>query len=878
MTDAPPITKTAAARTHRASAAEALGLAVRCFTAAQFAAPLSLSERAIRKRLGKSTHTLVVRGQKTSAWPIDALPAEWQERLATVATADGFRSVEAMLTNGNNRQRWTPQEENPDLLEVAPAFLAEAQRRRDVYAPALQREREEPAPSRAEVLAIVRARHKSVFTTTVNDSRHDYLLALARDRDRGFCDFARADLYLDAAAFRTASPPASAIARLSSHAPLLSVLEELSSRVQPDADDVAYLFDRSFRHLEGLYAIEPTRTAQLAIKRSLIDWLAGVFPYPILSKTPEGLRRAFDRDLSRWIDSGRDPESLLPLHHNSGRPAHFCKPCLAKVNERARLLRGQGRMGNTSLAYRQLRTGGKLCPACCGHYKFNVAKNKSHVPKAIRIVAAPNALELANDRGQRHMEAVGPKMVGDHDGYNAGDYYVADDETSNHVVHTRVNGELVIGRLQILHLMDLKTMYPLDFITYFGPPLATMNRKLLHKVCVDGVGLPRLGFLFEKGVYAARLLIGEKGRATHNPWSFTASGLQRHYGLSVGELSDEARRLHDEGREMGIAEPGLDLHVRQATRPWSKPIEGCFHIFQKMMSGLRGFVGFNEREEIPDDLKGFEKRCREDKEDPNEKFPSLDEWVAYYRGVLDEFRHEPQPKSRRLKGASPFQAWGDYVNTHSLKKLPEDMTYLLATHKKPVSLKADGIVMEINGQRHPFANGKLGEWYGRGVRQVLAFYNIEFPHLLHVSDMKRREFITLRQNVAPAMTAYRTAEGRTALATGQKNKRDFMANATQRFSGINHPLINTITHDNAHTEESKALGRHINAVTATERADAAAGISTAPVGNRLAQAHGIYASADASEPTRQVVISDAEKAAWERLKAKRKPPTPSTTP
>ncbi len=860
MNEAPINTTTTTPRP-RASLADVLRSAEPVFTARQIGSWLSVSDKAVKQRLPASQRKIEVRGQQANAWPLSCLPSDWLTRLEVIAQQNGFRTPTDLLTS-EPRQRWKLEDET--TAAIAREFIEEAARRREVYAVALKREREEPAPSRAEILDLVRPLQKKVFGYAVSDDRHDYVLNLARERDRGFGEFHRQELYLDAAAVRTSAEAKAPVAEQARHAALLPVLEELGSKTFPDAEDIATLFDRTFRHYEGLCAATSDTTEHRTIKRSLIDWLLEVFPCPILARSREGLEKAFKRDLATWTKSGRNPESLCPKYAG-GRPAHVCKGCFAKVNARARKLRGQGGMGNTTLAYRQLRTSGELCPVCCGNYKFNVAENKSYVPRTFRIHAAPNKLELAKDRGPKHLEAAGPKIMRDWSDTQPADYFVSDDETSNHVVWTRINGELVIGRLQILHMMDLKSIYPIDFVAYFGPPLAVMIRKLIYQVAVKGVGMPHHGFLFERSHYAAKMIIG----AGEQLWRSTANGFLSRYNLPFDDMSDEARAVYRENVECGLSEPGVDLEVRQATRPWSKPIEGTLHIFQKMMSGLRGFVGFNERAEISDRLKGIEQRCRDGKEDPNDHFPSLDEYVAYYRSVQEEFRHEPQPKSKRLRGASPFQAWNDGQDRRPLRKLPPEEAWLLATHKKPVKINGNGIVMEINGHRQSYVDLQLGEWYSRGVRDVLAFYNIEFPHLLHISDMKRKHFITIRHLSAPAMTAHRTPAGRARLAECEKHKRDFTAAATQRFSGLEHPVINTITRDGDHSEESKALGRHINEAVEAERGRRADDLEIVPAASRLAEAHGLAGSTNALAPVRKSVMSDREKELRDRLAAKR---------
>lgn len=336
---------------------------------------------------------------------------------------------------------------------------------------ALKREREEPAPTRAEILDLVRPLQKKVFGYAVSDDRHDYVLNLARERDRGFGEFHRNELYLDAAAFGASVEAKEPVAEQARHAALLPVLDELASRTFPDADDIATLFDRAFRHYEGLCASATGTGEQRTIKRSLIDWLLEVFPCPILATTRGGLERAFNRDFATWTKSGRKPESLCP-NYGGGRPAHVCASCNAKINALSRKLRGRGGMGNDKMAYLQLKTQGGLCATCS-------LRSDSAGLRSFRIHGSPNDLELARDRGQRHMEAIGPKIMRDWSDTQPADYFVSDDETSNHVVWTRINGEQVIGRLQILHMMDLKSIYPIDFVAYFGPPLAVMIRKLI---------------------------------------------------------------------------------------------------------------------------------------------------------------------------------------------------------------------------------------------------------------------------------------------------------------------------------------------------------------------------------------------------------------
>lgn len=78
-------------------------------------------------------------------------------------------------------------------------------------------------------------------------------------------------------------------------------------------------------------------------------------------------------------------------------------------------------------------------------------------------------------------------------------------------------------------------------------------------------------------------------------------------------------------------------------------------------------------------------------------------------------------------------------------------------------------------------------------------------------------------------------------------------------------MINTVTFDNDHSEDAKALGRHINAATEAERAAPSLPDDTAPGIDRLAEAHGLVSSRDPLAASQPRGMSDREKALREKL-------------
>lgn len=251
-----------------------------------------------------------------------------------------------------------------------------------------------------------------------------------------------------------------------------------------------------------------------------------------------------------------------------------------------------------------------------------------------------------------------------------------------------------------------------------------------------------------------------------------------------------------------MRERGLNLDVRHATTPRAKTIEGLIHILQDRMRSIPGFVGFNERLDRRERVQATLSRARRGDKTALASLPTLDEWRRTVRAVLDEFAHEPQ-NGKMLQGASPAEMWNDAISRRPLRKLPEEARYILATHRKPVRVHQHGITIKIRGKELLYANEHTGPLIGR---DVLAFYNVEAPELLTVSDMKRQKFFTVPRIELPAMSA--TSE---QFAQVHAQVRGHQAAARALYGEIRHDLVSTVTRDADHDEETRKLGQFHNA-------------------------------------------------------------------
>ena len=155
-----------------------------------------------------------------------------------------------------------------------------------------------------------------------------------------------------------------------------------------------------------------------------------------------------------------------------------------------------------------------------------------------------------------------------------------------------------------------------------------------------------------------------------------------------------------------------------------------------------------------------------------------------------------------LQRKSPAEAWAEEVHNRPLRKLPNESRYILSTHRKEITIRQEGIILTIRGQRRVYFNEHTGLPIGT---RLLAFYNLEMPELLTVSDMDSKNYFTVRAVKLPAMTATREQ-----LAEVNQLRKAHMAPAKAIFGNIKHEVVSTITRDNEQGEQAKELGRFHN--------------------------------------------------------------------
>jgi hypothetical protein len=733
------------------------------FTASQIALALGRKRQAIARALEAvpPSGEKIIAGNVAKAWAFPALPSRLQSELNEAAARRGFRGAEAMLAS----------EEHPFAVEfekklracplnqVRAEFVSRALKLRDALAAPLAQQH---TLSNVDLTELGLREFSRVFGYSISAKHWNRLFDRTMFRDNGAEQFHRAELYLDDAAFQKPIAKVALAAKQCDHTPLKESLADLFSKEKLAADEREQLWECAFAHFQSLCAGHPKRE-QAHVKASLIAFLKCSFPS--LSKSVAGLRRTFELRAKR--DGQRDHRSL-----SSGNfRAPLCEQCKKTLGALK-----TAHDGNESLAYRLARTRGLLCESCASGHSFNPRVNKSEVPKAVREQLRIYDSVLPLHRGPREAQLRGPYIMRDWSGVQPGDWFSADDITWNHYFKTEdASGNVTITRGECLLMIDLRTGYPLEFSIIDGKYNSEHVRSLMLRTH-DLAGLPHNGFYFERGVWASRLVGGQR-RGKHKP-------------------------MHWRETELGLREHGLNLDVRHATTPRAKTIEGLIRILQERMRSIPGFVGFNERTDRRERVQATLNRARRGNEHALATLPTMDEWRRTVRAVLNDYAHDPQ-NGKMLDGATPAEMWAEAIDRRPLRRLPVEARFVLATHKQPVRVRQEGIVITIRGQKFLYANENTGQLIGR---DVLAYYNVECPEVLTCCDMKRQNFFSAKRIELPAMSA--TDE---QFAEAHAQIRGHRAAAKALYGEIKHDILFTITRDSVHDTATKELGRFHNA-------------------------------------------------------------------
>ncbi|HEX3988393.1 MAG TPA: hypothetical protein VHZ30_03110 [Verrucomicrobiae bacterium] len=730
------------------------------YTAAELASAVNRTAPAIRQSLVniRPASCKIIAGNPADAWRFLDLPLPLREELQAAALAKGYRNAEHLLRDPN--ALW--QSPVPIAQRPQPA-VQKAIQLRAALVPFLET-RDASVISQGETQAAIAAAYQKEIghPITLQDAWKVFQRTIERDRQNH--DWKRLEIYLDDPPGRTSSKPKSIPRTEFDFSALADTIDSLENPAALTASDREFLFDSFFRCYETTTAQNPgnPRTVRHALLRHTLSSV------PAISKSLESLDRTFKTKYAQWQNGGKCPAALSD--QRAVASGNYRRPNFPvdaqKIRDTAIL-----HTGSESLAHRILRQRDQLSPEFCQRYPFDPRKDKSRIPATLRQQITPEVNMCGPIHlGPHEARMCGPYIQRDWSGVRPGEWFSADDVTWNsYFWHRDDDDQLQITRGECLLFIDLRTGYPLDFKLIAGKYNGEHIRSTILRVH-DLHGLPEKGFYFERGVWKSRLITGETNKAL----------------------------VHWRDSERGLRDYGLDMQMRHARTPRAKTIEGLFRILQERQRSEIGFAGFNERLEKMERVQDIIGRCKRGTEDPRNHFLSMEQWGGRISQCFTEYLADPQ-NGKMLDGATPAEMW---AQRQPLKKLPDDARYVLATHRVRVKVRQEGIILTMRGKRLAFYNEHTGSMIGR---DVFAYYNIEQPDLLTVSDLNRENFFTVKNHTLPAMSATREQ-----FAAVNKDRAGHMRRAKEIYGNIQHTERKFIVRDNSVDEESKSLGRFHN--------------------------------------------------------------------
>ncbi|MCU0785403.1 MAG: Mu transposase C-terminal domain-containing protein [Verrucomicrobia bacterium] len=365
---------------------------------------------------------------------------------------------------------------------------------------------------------------------------------------------------------------------------------------------------------------------------------------------------------------------------------------------------------------------GKLSKEVLARYAANPGA-RLRAPNAIRRQVAPEIKRIWPWHiGPRSARLNGAYLQRDWSNTFAGEWYQSDDITLPVLYYVEDGqGWFTLTRGQFLPMIDVKSKRILDFVLIDAKSYtAAAIRSLNSRVCTR-FGLPRAGWHFESGIWKKAKLLG--GGAKCEPWN------------DVGETF--AERL---GLRMVHSLPG---NAR------AKVIENVASRVQDLMEGEAGYVGRNEMVVKHERVQAAARDVEARRVHPAEAgFLSGDQWTTRLHEICESYNSKPQDSQVIGARMSPDDAWescqlrnerGDVVG---LTRLPEDLRFLLASHKEIVPVTRNGI--SLFGGKFRYLGEATGGLQGQ---TVIAWFDPDHPETLAITDLRGENLQTVPRNL-----------------------------------------------------------------------------------------------------------------------------------
>jgi hypothetical protein len=647
------------------------------FTAARIAEVLGRDVRDVRREVESRDGDghVVVGGNVARTYLVSSLPDTLRLPLAQLAERRGYDCPERMLTREG--AFWV---HRLPIAEIHGEEITRAQKRAEALAP-WARARSQGTRPLVEIREGAALAFRQTLGYEVGADTLDALMRSAIQRNGGRGEFGRWDLYLPENPKRATRADA-----------------PISEEVMQRSDD----FTQFETYLAGLNAVTPS------VEDRSFAWTAMCDNLLMLRERGENPRKARRRlvnhvfERAPWLCTSKPSLSKC----FEGKWVRYCggQSCMIRdrratksgnrhalpltEEDKHKLIARAVEGGGLAAAWRQLLGAGELSPAVLARYATNCAR-KSYVPNRISELLSP-LIAMVEDmhHGPRTAKLNGAYITRDWSGVLPGDWYQGDDCTLPvYYWEHGPDGQTRAIRGQCLVMIDCRTMRVLAFALHSEKNYNARVIRGLILATHDVYGLPRRGFYFEQGMWkSSRIVTG-------------------------GEQSDE---LTPGETETGLRDFGVEF--KHARLPRAKLVERVLGLLQSRMEDQPGYCGRNEQTEKFERLQRKLLDARAGKIEFQSFLLHRDVWAKQLTEICDEYNGERQD-GRLLAGSTPREFWDARFDFDKpLVRLTDGLRHLLANHRRPVRVTANGLRIQSGKEVKWFRNEATGALRGRTVQ------------------------------------------------------------------------------------------------------------------------------------------------------------------
>jgi hypothetical protein len=811
--------------------------APKTFSAAQIALRLGVSDRTVRNLLDGVPHTSIeeICSKPAKVWAFADLPSAMRQRLNQIAEERGYGPQAGKRFLGAQDVRWNPPVPVTDIEESFMVRAVKLQRALQPWLGTIHLENQERVKLALLDYQREYGRGTKEGSKRITPEHWWRLVKRTLDRDRGFNEWWRVELFLDDAAFRRKSKVV--VAAQLAFPDVQVVIDALSDKLSPTVKERNDVFHEAFLELKR---VEEEGDSVRRAKRALLTFLFSAAPG--LAKTEEALRRAFDDKWRRWSDGECVRSALDDGREENGRTRKGDWSDIENITKRHAVRLN----AIPPVAFRDLLMNGGFPPQRIEEYLLaypgiDLRKNPSYIGPIWEGVKDYSVKRLDFQKGPKSFRKSRPRVRRDPDDIEPGDIFEADDltipiiwrHTNSKGIETPIQGECLV-------MIDRRSRKILDFVLIAGKYNGVSIRYLVLKV-VRKYGRPRLGMIFENGIWDSRMVtgvdVGGAEQISSTVWinSLREGNPFNEAPIRVGSRRESGAVISATSRAGGIQDAGIETRHALPNNPETKIIETVFRLAQAVMPKHPGFCGFNQR------LDGYDRNLRIVAKAKRGNPAALghlythEQMVAVLEQIFDQYNRTPQARGA-LRGATPNEFWSAVVSQRPLSVIPKSAEYLLASHCKVRPVEKDGSIIlraTPGGVDRVFWDERTANL--PLTQKVRVYWHIEEPSLVTVTDLKGRNPITLEERVLKSSTE--TPEKLAEIARVQGlilNNRRMIA------SDMPAETLNTIERASGEfTEEQHALGEEIREQVAEMKEEQSIERQRITKVSRLARSRGV---------------------------------------